>query len=96
MPNIIESIRAAHDREMKIVALTGRDGGAIADLLSAEDIEICVPSDRTARIQEVHLVVIHCLCDYIDTKYSEEITREVTLSASCNRSRLHCPRALLY
>ena len=53
---------------MKIVALTGCDGGAIADLLSAEDIEICVPSDRTARIQEVHLVVIHCLCDYIDTK----------------------------
>ncbi len=67
-PNIVEAIRAAHDREMKIVALTGRDGGAMADLLSAEDIEIRVPSDRTARIQEVHLVVIHCLCDYIDTK----------------------------
>jgi D-sedoheptulose 7-phosphate isomerase len=53
---------------MKIVALTGRDGGAMADLLSTEDIEIRAPSDRTARIQEVHLVVIHCLCDYIDTK----------------------------
>ena len=63
-----EAIRTAHDRELKIVALTGRDGGAMADLLSAEDIEIRVPSDRTARIQEVHLVVIHCLCDYIDTK----------------------------
>ena len=67
-PNIVEAIRAAHDREMKIVALTGRDGGTMADLLSAEDIEIRVPSDRTARIQEVHLVVIHCLCDHIDTK----------------------------
>ena len=67
-PNIVEAIRAAHDREMKIVALTGRDGGAMADLLSAEDIEIRVPSDRTARIQEVHILAIHCLCDLIDNQ----------------------------
>jgi D-sedoheptulose 7-phosphate isomerase len=66
--NVMEAMKAAHERDMKIVALTGRDGGAMADLLSAEDIEIRVPSERTARIQEVHLVVIHCLCDYIDTK----------------------------
>jgi D-sedoheptulose 7-phosphate isomerase len=66
--NVMEAMKAAHERDMKIVALTGRDGGAMADLLSAEDIEIRVPADRTARIQEVHLVVIHCLCDYIDTK----------------------------
>lgn len=66
--NVMEAMKAAHERGMKIVALTGRDGGAMADLLSAEDIEIRVPADRTARIQEVHLVVIHCLCDYIDTK----------------------------
>ena len=66
--NVMEAMKAAHERDMKIVALTGRDGGAMADLLSAEDIEIRVPGDRTARIQEVHLVVIHCLCDYIDTK----------------------------
>ena len=66
--NVMEAIKAAHERDMKIVALTGRDGGAMADLLSADDIEIRVPADRTARIQEVHLVVIHCLCDYIDTK----------------------------
>ena len=66
--NVMEAMKAAHERDMKIVALTGRDGGAMADLLSAEDTEIRVPADRTARIQEVHLVVIHCLCDYIDTK----------------------------
>ena len=66
--NVMEAMKAAHERDMKIVALTGRDGGAMADLLSTEDIEIRVPADRTARIQEVHLVVIHCLCDYIDTK----------------------------
>ena len=66
--NVMEAMKAARERDMKIVALTGRDGGAMADLLSAEDIEIRVPADRTARIQEVHLVVIHCLCDYIDTK----------------------------
>ena len=66
--SVMEAMKAAHERDMKIVALTGRDGGAMADLLSAEDIEIRVPADRTARIQEVHLVVIHCLCDYIDTK----------------------------
>ena len=66
--NVMEAMKSAHERDMKIVALTGRDGGAMADLLSAEDIEIRVPADRTARIQEVHLVVIHCLCDYIDTK----------------------------
>ena len=67
-PNITEAMKAAHDRGMKIVALTGHDGGTMADLMSPSDIEIRVPSDRTARIQEVHLVVIHCLCDYIDTK----------------------------
>ena len=66
--NVMEAMKAANERDMKIVALTGREGGAMADLLSAEDIEIRVPGDRTARIQEVHLVVIHCLCDYIDTK----------------------------
>ncbi|MBK8970549.1 MAG: phosphoheptose isomerase [Hahellaceae bacterium] len=64
--NVIQAIQAAHDRKMKVVALTGRDGGNMASLLTAEDIEIRVPSKSTARIQEVHLLVIHCLCDYID------------------------------
>ncbi|MBS24106.1 MAG: phosphoheptose isomerase [Gammaproteobacteria bacterium] len=66
--NVIEAINAAHDRGMSIVALTGRDGGTMAGQLQEKDVEIRVPSDRTARVQEVHLVVIHCLCDFIDTQ----------------------------
>jgi len=64
--NVIEAIHAAHDREMRVVALTGRDGGRIAGLLKETDLNLCVPADRTARIQEVHLLVLHCLCDGID------------------------------
>ncbi len=64
--NIVQAIQAAHDREMVVVALTGKDGGDMARLLHAEDIEIRVPAEVTARIQEVHLLVIHCLCDLID------------------------------
>ena len=66
--NVIEAIKAAHDRKMSVVALTGRDGGALAGQLREKDVEIRVPSNRTARVQEVHLVVIHCLCDFIDTQ----------------------------
>ena len=66
--NVIEAINAAHDRGMSIVALTGKDGGTMAGQLQEKDVEIRVPSDRTARVQEVHLVVIHCLCDFIDTQ----------------------------
>ena len=65
--NVIRAIAAAHERGMKVVALTGRDGGRMADIFTPDDIEIRVPASRTARIQEVHLVVIHCLCDLIDT-----------------------------
>lgn len=64
--NVVQAIHAAHDREMTVVALTGREGGEIASLLLPNDVEIRVPSPRTARIQEVHLLVIHCLCDLID------------------------------
>lgn len=64
--NVIQGIQAAHDREMVIVALTGRDGGKIAPLLSGDDVEVRVPAESTARIQEVHLVIIHALCDHID------------------------------
>jgi D-sedoheptulose 7-phosphate isomerase len=66
--NVIQAINAAHDRNMSIIALTGRGGGDMANILTESDIEIRVPSDRTARVQEVHLVVIHCLCDFIDTQ----------------------------
>ncbi len=64
--NILSAIEAAHDREMTVIALTGRDGGMTAGLLSEEDVEIRVPGGSTARIQEVHILVIHCLCDLID------------------------------
>ena len=65
--NVIRAIDAAQDRGMTVVALTGRDGGEIASVLAAKDTEVRVPSARTARIQEVHLLLIHCLCDVIDT-----------------------------
>jgi D-sedoheptulose 7-phosphate isomerase len=65
--NVIAAIHAAHERDMRVVALTGRSGGKIGNLLAKEDVHICVPSDRTARIQEVHLLTLHCLCDGIDT-----------------------------
>ena len=65
--NVIAAIHAAHERDMQVVALTGRGGGRIGSLLANEDVHICVPSERTARIQEVHLLTLHCLCDGIDT-----------------------------
>ena len=64
--NLIQAIHAAHEREVKIVALTGRDGGEVGALMHKDDIEIRVPGPSTARIQEVHLVVLHCLCQLID------------------------------
>lgn len=64
--NVNRAITAAHERQMQVVALSGKDGGQMAGLLSAGDVEIRVPAERTARIQEVHLVAIHCLCDLID------------------------------
>lgn len=64
--NVIRAITAAHQRGMKVVALTGRDGGQMAGMFAPDDVEIRVPATRTARIQEVQLLVIHCLCDLID------------------------------
>ncbi|WOT05086.1 phosphoheptose isomerase [Shewanella youngdeokensis] len=64
--NVIKAMEAALSRDMTIVSLTGKDGGAMAGLLSVNDVEIRVPSNVTARIQEVHLLAIHCLCDNID------------------------------
>ena len=64
--NIIHAIDAAHDRDMRIVSLTGREGGQMADLTRENDVEIRVPSWSTARIQEVHLMILHCICDLID------------------------------
>lgn len=64
--NIIRAAEAARTRDMRVIALSGRDGGRLRRQLRDGDIEICVPSDSTARTQEVHLLVIHCLCDLID------------------------------
>jgi D-sedoheptulose 7-phosphate isomerase len=69
--NVLRAIRAAHERGVRVVALTGRDGGAIAENLAPSDIEIRVPAERTCRIQEVHLLIIHCLCDLIDAELLE-------------------------
>ena len=69
--NVVRAIHAAHERGLRVVALTGRDGGTIADVLTEDDIEIRVPAERTCRIQEVHLLVIHCLCDPIDAELLE-------------------------
>ena len=66
-PNIVRAIEAAHDRELIVIALTGKEGGKAALSLTDQDIEIRVPADSTARIQEVHLLALHALCDLIDT-----------------------------
>jgi D-sedoheptulose 7-phosphate isomerase len=64
--NVVAAVDAAHERGLRIVALTGKGGGRIGELVRAEDVHLCVPHDVTARIQEVHLLTIHCLCDAID------------------------------
>ncbi|MGA8513499.1 MAG: phosphoheptose isomerase [Burkholderiaceae bacterium] len=66
--NIIAAIEAAHAREMTVVALTGKGGGKIGSLLRETDVHICVPHERTARIQEVHLLALHCICDGVDAQ----------------------------
>ncbi|HYL25399.1 MAG TPA: phosphoheptose isomerase [Burkholderiales bacterium] len=65
-PNVIEALRAAHEIGVRVIALTGKGGGKMAPLLARDDVQICVPHQNTARIQEVHLLVLHCLCDAID------------------------------
>ena len=64
--NVVAAITAAHERNMRVVALTGRDGGNMGLMLKQGDIHICVPTQSTARIQEVHLLALHCICDGID------------------------------
>lgn len=65
-PNIIEAIQAAYESEIQVIALTGKDGGVVAEVLNENSIEIRVPSNVTARIQEVHILVIHILCELLD------------------------------
>jgi D-sedoheptulose 7-phosphate isomerase len=63
---VLLAIEAAHERDMTVVALTGRGGGKMNQVLRETDVHICVPHERTARIQEVHLLAIHCICDGVD------------------------------
>ena len=71
--NVIEAIKAAHQNGMHVIALTGRDGGKIAQMLKDGDILLNVPYHRTARIQEVHILLIHAICDCIDAMLTEGI-----------------------
>ena len=64
--NVVAAVDAAHERGMRIVGLTGKGGGRVGELITASDVHVCVPHTVTARIQEVHLLTIHCLCDAID------------------------------
>ena len=64
--NVVAAVEAALEREMRVVAMTGKDGGLLAKMLTDADVHINVPHSRTARIQEVHLVAIHAICDGID------------------------------
>ncbi|MCL4743982.1 MAG: phosphoheptose isomerase [Burkholderiaceae bacterium] len=66
-PNVLAAIAAAQDRGLQVVALTGKGGGSVPQLLRDDDVHLCVPHERTARIQEVHRLIIHCLCDGIDS-----------------------------
>ena len=65
--NVLKAIEAAHEREMVVIGLSGRGGGKMLQALRDTDVHVCVPHDRTARIQEVHLLTLHCLCDAVDT-----------------------------
>jgi D-sedoheptulose 7-phosphate isomerase len=65
-PNVAAAVDAAHEREMRVVALTGKGGGRIGEMLAPGDVHLCVPHARTMRIQEVHILTIHCLCDVVD------------------------------
>src|SRR5450830_1009295 len=67
-PSVQAAVEAAHERDMTVVALTGRSGGALGAGLRETDVHICVPHDRVARIQEVHLLVLHCICDGVDAQ----------------------------
>ena len=65
--NVLQAVAAAHTRSMPVIALTGRSGGGLAEQMQDDDVFLCVPAESTARIQEVHLLVIHCLCDAVDS-----------------------------
>ena len=71
-PNVLAAVEAARKKEMTVVALTGNGGGRLGERLGETDVHICVPHERTVRIQEVHLLVVHCLCDAVDLQLMGE------------------------
>lgn len=66
-PSVLQAVAAAHSRGMPVIAMTGRSGGGLAEQMQEDDVFLCVPVESTARIQEVHLLAIHCLCDAVDS-----------------------------
>lgn len=66
--NVLAAIEAAHEREMVVIGLSGRGGGKMNQALRDTDVHICVPHDRTARVQEVHILALHCICDAVDAQ----------------------------
>lgn len=66
-PSVLQAVAAAHSRSMPVIAMTGRSGGGLAEQIQEDDVFLCVPAESTARIQEVHLLTIHCLCDAVDS-----------------------------
>ena len=68
-PSVLQAVAAAHARSMHVIALTGRRGGGLAEQMTDNDVFLCVPAESTARIQEVHLLIIHCLCDAVDSVF---------------------------
>ena len=66
--NVLAAVEAAHMREMTVIALTGHNGGRMVQMLRETDVHICVPHERTARIQEVHILALHCICDAVDNQ----------------------------
>ena len=66
--NVLAAIEAAHEREMVVIGLSGRGGGKMNQVLRDTDVHICVPHDRTARVQEVHILALHCICDAVDAQ----------------------------
>ena len=72
--NVLAAVEAAHERDMHVIALTGKNGGVLVDALRQGDITLCVKEDRTARIQEIHLLILHALCDAIDAQLLGDVS----------------------
>ena len=66
-PSVLHAVAAAHTRSMSVIALTGRSGGGMAEQMEGDDVFLCVPVESAARIHEIHLLTIHCLCDAVDS-----------------------------